>query len=373
MTKYTANIIGTAKSSFGSGAWDLFDQGELVRNNRWGSASIGNTGGNVLNGNVESVGGITYKYHTFTQPGTFIVGTATTFDILVIGGGGPGAYPSTPGTYSPGNWGGGGGAGGVVYASGIPLSNGTYNITVGLGGSSLANGQNSVIYSEALAQNILIAIGGGVGAMFPSVPASPGGSGGGGRDGVDSGLGGVGIQTSTPQFYLTPKNEGNPGRPAGPLSGGGGGAGLQNPINSQGTNGIQITPNYLDFYGSTIGLPALNPLIGTYGGGGGGSFQAPPPIGPASIPTFAPYVNGGGGGGGKGSFLRPWYNIPGPQGPFPSFPAYLQQSTNAIQNTGGGGGGGGGSPISTGDPTPFDPLRFGSNGANGLVVIRYVQ
>lgn len=73
MTKYTANIIGTAKSSFGSGAWDLFDQGELVRNNRWGSVSIGNTGGNVLNGNVESVAGITYKYHTFTQPGTFIV------------------------------------------------------------------------------------------------------------------------------------------------------------------------------------------------------------------------------------------------------------------------------------------------------------
>jgi hypothetical protein len=366
MTKYTANIIGTAKTSSGSGAWDLFDQGELVRNGRWETSGV-TTGGNIANGVSKTIGATTYKYHTFTVPGTFTVGAGTTFEVLLVGGGAPGGYPASGGPYPATNYGGGGGSGGIVYATAIPLSSGVYDVTVGTGGSSNANGTDSTLYSRSLGQNILIAKGGGTAA--DSGPAQPGGSGGGGSNSFTTGS--TGTQPGIVQFFpSTPINSGNPGnnKPAPVAAGGGGGSsGSASPTLSIGTPGVLITPNYLDFYGETIGLPSLNPLSGFYGGGGGGSVFSPPP-GTGATDPLSPNRSGATGGG-NGEYFRPAYSFLSGQTSVP-VAANPIVATDAIQYTGGGGGGGLGPPFL---PQPNPLSGKGTNGADGIVVIRYVS
>jgi len=80
------------------------------------------SGGNVANGLTPGNG---YKYHTFTEPGTFtIYGYGSkSVEILIVGGGGAGGKSIA----------GGGGAGGVLQGS-ISLGDGNYQVSVGKGG-----------------------------------------------------------------------------------------------------------------------------------------------------------------------------------------------------------------------------------------------
>ena len=81
-------------------------------------------GGNQANG-LEPGNG--YKYHTFTNSGTFTVNASTkSVQVLVVAGGGGGGANNGGGT----DGGAGGGGGGVALTNGatIPVSPGTYNI-----------------------------------------------------------------------------------------------------------------------------------------------------------------------------------------------------------------------------------------------------
>lgn len=72
-----------------------------------------------------------YVIHAFTSTGTFTALSSGEIDILLVAGGGAGNSA-------------GGGAGGYVLATGVPVTAGTYTMTVGAGGASqYAYGSNS--------------------------------------------------------------------------------------------------------------------------------------------------------------------------------------------------------------------------------------
>ena len=148
-------------------------------------------GGNQANG-LEPGNG--YKYHTFTNSGTFTVNASTkSVQVLVVAGGGGGGANNGGGT----DGGAGGGGGGVALTNGatIPVSPGTYNITVGgggaggnapgtesnnptcrsknapYGGNSGNNGGNSVFGASSPSAIQITAIGGG-GAGGTAQPTS---------------------------------------------------------------------------------------------------------------------------------------------------------------------------------------------------------
>ena len=95
--------------------------------------------------------------HTFTSSGTFTVAGSKTMQILIVAGGGGGGS----------HRGGGGGAGGLIYESAQVVGGGTFNITVGDGGSQATQGASSSFIGPSVS---LTAVGGG-----------RGGRGGGGR------------------------------------------------------------------------------------------------------------------------------------------------------------------------------------------------
>ncbi|MFZ4569376.1 MAG: glycine-rich domain-containing protein, partial [Bacteroidota bacterium] len=74
-----------------------------------------------------TVSGVSYKLHTFTSDGNFVVSTGGWFDVLLVGGGGASGFAVQ--TYT-----GGGGAGGVVQQT-VYLSPATYPVDVGAGGA----------------------------------------------------------------------------------------------------------------------------------------------------------------------------------------------------------------------------------------------
>lgn len=217
--------------------------------------------------------------------------------LIVAGGGGGGA-----------NNGGGGGGGGFLQGTIAVTPNSSLTVTVGAGGGSTTNGNNSVFGS-------LTAIGGGAGAGGISGAGSDGGSGGGG---TYAGLPGQAVA-----------NQGNPGGVGDGIStngiqGGGGGAG------SKGINGA-----YSVLKSGDGGAGAASTISGTrtaYAGGGGSSSSA------SSVGG-----TGGAGGGGDG------YSGSG-------FPV---SGSAGVANTGGGGGGGsrGSGP--------------GGAGGSGIVILSY--
>ena len=319
------------------------------------------SGGNQADG-TESGG---YKYHTFTNSGTLTVNTGTTdAEILVVGGGGGGGSNNNAGS----DGGGGGGAGGVVLAPSVPLSPGTYNITVGSGGAggqrrttennspncrtknptyagdSGDNGGNSIFGASSPDVIKITALGGGGGGSGPNAGNQDcGGSGGGaGSGGSPFTPGANGTQPSANGSFNSGSlsQYGNKGgdSPASPdyRGAGGGGAG------GAGSNGSSSGPGQggpgwqapSDFSAPNIGYPGLNPHSRYYGAGGSGGRQAGNP-GP---------ISGGTGGGAAGHA--------GNSGP-----------NNAAANGGGGAGG-------TGNPAPSG-RDDGSPGGKGLVVIRY--
>ena len=112
--------------------------------------------------------------HKFTQSGTLTVTGSGTVELLVVGGGGGGGALVE---FSGVNVAPGGGAGGLVHAASVPVTAGSYAITVGAGGAIGANGGNS----SALGY---VAYGGGAGIAKSC--GNKGGSGGGSGNGWDN-------------------------------------------------------------------------------------------------------------------------------------------------------------------------------------------
>ena len=333
-----------------------------------------------------------YKYHVFTSSGPLVVSSpsiyATNLTMMLVGGGGGGA--SYPGSDRAG---GGGGGGGLVKVDDMRLRKGNYTVTIGGGGqghrptySSYGQKGFDSLFATAGGETILLANGGGGGAMESPLPAADGGSGGGGYSfpsparGEKAGYGLLGQGNPGVSYGNMGYNPNNEGYAVG---GGGGGAG--SPGGSYNTH--QPTPNpygfglrgggggsgrsvpefrgpHLSGYVPTIppySISAIGPT-GRYAGGGGGGAS------PSSYIPSNPHTGGvgGQGGGGHGATVNPSYStFGGPQmSPTSSEPRW-QGPTNWAQPgfhcTGGGGGGNRG---------PYGTYR-GGNGAQGVFMIRY--
>jgi hypothetical protein len=284
-----------------------------------------------------------YIYHTFTGPGTFTVsGTSGIVEYIVVaGGGGGGSY-----------YAGGGGAGGLrtnvsghplSTGSPLPISPGSYTVTVGAGGTGGASntlgttGNSSYFGPPSTPQGITADGGGGGGSNTPNSTGKDGGSGGGGGTFLTTQFpGGTGNRPN-----ITTPAQGNPGGSGSTdnasYRNGGGGGGAGSVGGSAGPNaGGPGGPGsqFPSFTGPLIGTPSLSPLSGYFAGGGGGGV----------VDVFGHTQGSGGlGGGGNG----------GPPSTFNGAPG----TTNS------GGGGGGGSHPGNG---------IGGTGGPGIVIIRYL-
>ena len=264
---------------------------------------------------THTAGGISYKSHTFTSSGTFLVDGSGNVDIMIIAGGAAG------GGHGGSDGSGGGGAGGMVVQTAVSAAPGTYNVVIGAGGGATGgatrgnNGSNSSISISGATT----AIGGGGGGSETSGArvGKDGGSGGG--------AGGYGVKAGG----LGTNGQGNNGGPCtAPGDGGGGGKGAAGNSGTTGTGGAGSGNVFRT--GSNI----------DYAGGGGGSGDGRNSRGSGG-------GAGGSGGGGAGAAAS--------SGGTPS---------NGSVNTGGGGGGAAGSSfVGSG-------LVSGSGGS-GIVVIRY--
>ena len=278
-----------------------------------------------------------YTSQSFTSSGTFAVpsGTTTT-DVLVVaagGGGGPGG-PTGAGC---GAGGGGGGAGGLIFMPAYPLTpGGTITVTVGSGGSSNSNGQDSVFGAPGdpgkhASGDVLTAKGGGAGGTTPLDAGSPGGSGGGGGAGNGSrSAGGSAVQPTQP--------------------GDGGAYGFGN------AGGTSSGTDYQSGGGGGGGAGAV-------GGGNSGFAGAPGGIGKAYTigdGTTSVYYAGGGGGGGGHIPGGGQTAAPGGQGGAGQGGAAPNGSGQAGQANKGGGAGGGSQPSAP-----------AGTGGKGIVIVRY--
>jgi hypothetical protein len=259
-----------------------------------------------------------FNIHTFTSSGNFVNPVNNlSVDFLVIAGGGGGGSN---------NQGGGGGAGGYRNSynsetsgggasseSSLTLSNQTYAVTIGAGGSgSSLNTGNATNGSNSIFSSITSTGGGYGGSPAGNTPANSGGSGGGGQG--DSGNTNGGAGTSGQGFA-----GGN--KPTTQRGGGGGGAGEAGNTDGDGQGGDGLQSS-------------INGTATFRGGGGGGG----------AVYNVASATPGGEGGGGAGT-------------------AYVGGAGNGQANTGGGGGGGGFDATAT--------ARAGAGGGSGIVIIRY--
>ena len=302
------------------------------------------TGGTILP-NAYSNGQF-FRIHAFTAAGssTFEIEAApvgSSVEYLVVGGGGGGGS----------DMGGGGGGGGVLSGTFTPAV-GTYNITVGAGGSGAPAGNtqrrgfeggNSSLTGTGVT---VTALGGGGGASAHNWGNSPaggvnngqtvasgGGSSGGGAGAQDNrtpdgayggsrrgtGTAGQGFEGGTGSGYWYPGS-----------GGGSGGAGRSNPpIGGPGTANAILGANYF------------------WGAGGGGSNY--------SSTQDNRGGRGGAGGGGANNF-----NNGGADGINAATYRGTYEPGNAGANTGSGGGGG-----------PHHTTSTGGNGGSGIVVVRY--
>ena len=302
--------IGGSPISSMVGHWK-FDEGygTSARNSN-GYPAIGGSGAATGGTITESDG---WKIHTFTTSndgaGVFNVSSAIeNAKVLVVAGGGGG-----------GQEGGGGGGGGEVESyTGVSISAGAKDITVGSGGAGSTgsrgtNGGNSTALGYT-------AVGGGGGGDYKGgsgvETGKDGGSGGGGASShTITTLGGSGTASGG-------DGKGNGGWKASPFpAGGGGGAGHDgypgNLVDNGGNGGAGKSS---DISGSSL----------YYGGGGGGAVYG-----------YGDPGSGGSGGGGDG----------GETG---------QAAEDGTDNLGGGGGGGGNN-------------LGGGDGGNGTVIISYSE
>jgi hypothetical protein len=208
-----------------------------------------------------------FKIHTFTTVGSTnftvsqVLPSGFSIEVLVVGGGGGGG----------GDVGGGGGAGGYQLLTNYLVSQGSYPITIGIGGTGVTSETGSSGGSSSFAN--ITATGGSGGASYTPSTQNGGAAGTGGFSG----------------------GTGSPGGGNGGGGGGGGlgGAGVNGAANTGGTGGIGITYTR----GTTWllgggGGGAANTLgTASFGGGNGGNRSG------TSAVNGTPNTGGGGGGG----------------------------------------------------------------------------
>jgi hypothetical protein len=258
-----------------------------------------------------------YKLHAFTTSSSTltVVNGPVTVDALIVAGGGGGGLQGR--TELPGAWAGGGGAGGLIWQTGITLNTGSYTVIVGgpgsvggQGGPSSFNGTSAIGggrggYGDQSSNNLSNADGGsggsGGGGLGDASPARSGGSNTAGQGNV----GGPGTDPGGDPYYEQ--------------GGGGGGAG-----EAGNTDGIGFGGDGID----------MSSYIGTAYGESG---------------WFA-----GGGAGGCGTDNSGSTNAGGQGGGGSSTGGYLSTLTTyaGLPNTGGGGAN----------------LQ---QGGSGIVIIRY--
>ena len=313
------------------------------------------TGATATGGNYTTTPGNGYKYHTFTSDGPLNFSQGGEIEVLIVAGGGSSASSSA---CCVGH--GGGGGGGILHG-GYTIGTGDFPIVVGPGGAAGNNNGGDSTFDGHTAK------GGGYGGNYSGSwnEGADGGCGGGGMSNPGNSQGEVSLSaprkgsaslstqnpSPTPGIALSGYgSEGGqaPGRSAGSpqesmVGGGGGGAGgaghkgtpgpYRSEANSRDGNG-GIGVQFPQFEGSLIGVPALSPLNGYFGGGGGGGVRNNyPDTGTAG----AGGTGGGGAGGTKGS-----------------------DGTAGTANSGGGAGGPSGGYSGN-----------GTAGGSGIVVIRY--
>ena len=329
---------------------------QVYNGNQWdqlsniGEASGGDTSAGVAPGNG-------FQYHVFTSPGNLtITGGSMVVDMLLVAGGGGGGG----GMGSHSHAGGAGGAGGIAEVTSMPLSAGTYAVTVPTSNAAGANGNTGLSAGNGTPggdttitgtpAGTITAKGGGGGGSNPSASTGlPGGSGGGGGS-FNNDPGGTALQPTQNPGQPLVTNYGNAGGTAGDSdsdygAGGGGGAGgagqgTSEPGNSgNGGNGRPFTNYPYPLYGPIVPSPfqpTMGPVVGPtgmFGGGGGGGGGADK-------------GEGGPGGGGSGATA----STPGGTG------------ASGVNGTGGGAGGGGDGEGGEGGA--------GGSGGRGVVIVR---
>jgi len=285
---------------------------------------ISATGGTTT---TYSSGGQTFRSHTFTSSGNFVVNSLSNqsggnaVDYLIIAGGAGG---NNVRINHPWVGGGGGGAGGYRTTLGtsggnsaaeskVTVTTTTYGVTVGAGGAGAGAqdqgnpGGSSSVFSRT-------SVGGGGGGRQSRAGAN-GASGGGGCTGMPGGLGTAGQGS----------NGGNSEH--GLAGGGGGGAGQAGGV----TSGAQFPGGNGGNGGNGLNNTLRTGSNEIRGGGGGG--------GSGNGGTFG--TGGAGGGGRAGGANVGQLGVPG------------------TANTGGGAGGN------------WDTTAIGQNGGSGIVIIRY--
>lgn len=158
-------VIALDKGSFLT-TLDL-DLMEYSSNSAAQAGYVSNAAFSATGGTITTSGG--YTIHKFTSSGTFTPNGSGNVEVLVVGGGGGGGGNNNAGS--------GGGGGGGVLTNTLSVTQGSYSVTVGAGGSSQTSnargnsGGNSVF-------STLTAIGGGGGGTMNDNGGN-GGSGGG--------------------------------------------------------------------------------------------------------------------------------------------------------------------------------------------------
>jgi hypothetical protein len=252
---------------------------------------------------------------SFTSSGTFSVPSGiTSVDVLVIAGGGGGGY-APPGCGTGAFYSGAGGAGGLIYRPGFPVTpGGTVTVTVGCGGTAGSSNGTPAPSGQDSVFGTLTAKGGGGGGGRTS-NGTPGGSGGGGgapgtRPGGsatqptqpgDSGTYGFGNAGGTGTCSPSPVATQGTG-------GGGGGAGSAGGNGGTGKPGPYSTgaPHYA--WGGPGGAgraytiaDGTTPVYYAGGGSGGGhSGASGPELAAGAVAKGNPGVANRGGGAGAG-------------------------------------------------------------------------
>ena len=240
----------------------------------FGSTSAFSFSGNssIVSENA-TISGQSYTVHRLSSAGTLKVPDNTKF--WMCGGGGSGGFAiGSSASYA---YAGGGGGGGYVTSG--TLSEGTYAVTIGVGGTSTTSASNDGTASTIGSQT---AAGGKKGTY--SSGGGAGGSGGGGSGyNTNTAYGrkpsGTGAGVSTLPFSLTSLFQYH--------SGGGGGGGC---VCSSGSNSSRPTKGGNGGSNGTAGLVAT---VGSFGSGSGGDYGGG---NGGSSGSNASYYGGGGGG-----------------------------------------------------------------------------
>jgi len=236
----------------------------------------------VATGGVVTTSG-SYKIHTFTSSADFVVTTAGTASVLIVGAGGGGGKSENA------DRGAGGGGDGQVRSGSIAFAATTYAAVIGAGGTGGVGSTYNGTAGDSTTFISLTSTGGGYGAGNGGATAGgAGASGGGSRNN-----GTAGAATSV---GVTGYNGGVGSPSSGNKQGGGGGGftatGADGDAGSAGGNGVQWSVNGTYYAGGGAG--GVNGGSSTGGTGGGGNG------GNSTTAGVAGTANSGGGGGGGG-------------------------------------------------------------------------